>query len=141
MIARVRWDPIHTDRALAYPVSPSPELHHIYPKEWCRNNRAGELAEVLDPEHVGSDPSDAVANLMPLSRESNNAWRQKLPAQYIREADISFNPSRAAFESLFIDQKGFALLEAGPRHIAEFWRHRADLIAKHLLLSTTIYFD
>ncbi len=39
---------------------------------------------------------------------------------------------------VFIDEKGFSLLMQGAQGMAEFWRHRAELIKNHLLKAINI---
>ena len=138
MFARARKDPVQASIDLAYPSASPVELHHIYPKEWCRNNKTGELAAILDPAIARRDFVGSVANQMPLSRESNNAWRQKSPAQFIAESQITFSPNRENLKAVFIDERGFEYLSGGPQNVEKFWQHRAELIADALLQNTRV---
>jgi hypothetical protein len=140
MFAAATKDPIDPQIDISFPATSGTELHHIYPREWCRNNRAGDLAEVLNPGDLGSDPCDSVANQMPLSRISNNLWRQRVPAQFIAERGLSFPPNRAIFEPLFIDAAAFASLAEGPNRLRDFWHRRAHLIAEKLTQFMTVHF-
>ncbi|HEU0154414.1 MAG TPA: DUF262 domain-containing protein [Arenimonas sp.] len=119
--------------SLAFPNDHQVEMHHIYPKEWCRNNRKhAALASILDKDVGGRDYVNSLANLMPLGRTSNNSWRQKFPAQYFAEKHLSYNEMSKTFESIFIHEQMFALLKSGDDRILEFWKLRANLIAKDL---------
>jgi hypothetical protein len=140
MLAGARQDILDSGLTLSYPSATPVELHHIVPKEWCRNNQHGALAAILDVGVAGKDYVNAVANLMPLSRESNNAWRQRIPEQFFRERRITFEPNQENFRTIFIDKKAFQLLNEGATGIEAFWKHRADLIATHLINLTKVVF-
>ena len=137
-VARVKKDLVDAGVNLAFPGSSLTEMHHIFPKEWCRNNRSGQLATVLDSEQAGRDYVNSVANLMPLSRRSNNNWKQKIPSQYITERGLTFIPNEDVLKPLFIDSHAFELLTSGSSYIKEFWEHRAGLIADELIKCTRI---
>jgi hypothetical protein len=138
MLASARSDLVNANLSLAFPSSTAVELHHIYPKEWCRNNRSGLLEKVLDPKLAGSNYTNSVANLMPLSRQSNNAWRQQFPAQFISQHRLTFGPNEANLKNLFIDETAFGLLVGGTENIKAFWDRRAELIADSLLRNTRV---
>lgn len=138
MLGRARHDIVDSQLSLTYPSTSPVELHHIYPKNWCRNNQQGPLAKVLSPEIAGRDYANSVANLMPLSRQSNNAWREKVPAQFISENNLRYKPLEKNLIGIFIDQDAFAILASDPRRVAEFWQRRATLIADYLISSTQI---
>lgn len=140
MLAGVRTDLVKADMRLAYPNNEPIELHHIYPKNWCRNNRVGELSEILDLQKAGRDYVNSTANLMPLSRLSNNSWKDAVPGQFIEMKKLSFEPLEASLRPIFIDKECFAYLASGQNQIKQFWDHRAEIIADHLLNSTKISF-
>lgn len=133
MLAGVRKDLVDTGRSLEYPSNEPVELHHIFPKEWCRNNKTGSLAKILDANQAGRDYVNCVANLMPLSRVSNNNWRQKIPGQFILEKQLSFSNVKEVLRPLFIDEQAFSALAGGDNAIDTFWKHRARLIAQDVL--------
>jgi hypothetical protein len=138
MIAGARTDLINSARSLAFPSSTTTELHHIYPKKWCANNKAGALTSVLNPDVAGRDYVNSVSNLMPLSRESNQKWKAKIPGQFITESALSFESMANTLKPLFIDKHAFNLLSAGAESLPEFWHHRARSIASHLLALTRV---
>jgi hypothetical protein len=138
MLANARYDLVDSSMSLSFPSANPVELHHIYPKEWCRNNRAGTLRDILDPALAGRDFVNSVANLMPLSRQSNNAWRQKFPAQFIQERGIEFGPNENNFLSLYIDRTAFSLLNGDSEDIKPFWEQRSGAIADALIRNSRI---
>ena len=117
MLGAVRHDIVDSSISLAYPSTIPVELHHIFPREWCRSHKSGPLATVLDEEKAGRDYANSAANLMPLSRTSNNAWKQKFPASFLAEKAISFEQNKKKLRPIFVDEKGFRLLEKGERNI------------------------
>jgi len=138
MLGAVRHDIVDSSISLAYPSTIPVELHHIFPREWCRSHKSGPLATVLDEEKAGRDYANSAANLMPLSRTSNNAWKQKFPASFLAEKAISFEQNKKKLRPIFVDEKGFRLLEKGERNIEGFWAHRADLMAEDLVDRTKL---
>lgn len=138
MLAGVRKDFVDQTHTLAFPDAEAVELHHVYPRAWCRNNRTGGLEEILDPDRADRNWVDSVANLMPLSRSTNNIWKAKIPGQLLREKHISFSSVRALLAPVHIDEECFGRLYDAPNGIREFWEHRSDLIARDLLARTKI---
>jgi len=114
------------------------EFHHIYPKKWCKSNKDGKLADVLS-----TDPSDqnfvySVANLTPLSKESNLAWRDKVPGQVLIERNIDYDVHRNLFESAFIDETSFKILKSSPPNPEKFWERRAKNMAQYFVELTRV---
>jgi hypothetical protein len=140
MLARVRTDLVNASINLSYPRGEVVELHHIYPKGWCRSSQSGSLRQILDPATAGRDYADSTANLMPLSRVSNNRWKIALPGQVIADERLRFDQLSEKLSAIFVDAEGFRLLESGVEGIPQFWKRRADLIAQDLLLRTKITF-
>jgi hypothetical protein len=105
------------------------EIHHVFPRAWCEANNAGDLRV-----HLGEDDEnervDAVVNLMPLSRKSNNSWKAADPAKIIADESLTFANRRAACGAALIDEAGFRYLAS--RQPLEFWKHRARAIASDL---------
>lgn len=134
MLASAERDLLDDNIDLRYPQQGSAvQLHHIYPRDWCRNNIVGNLAELLDPQVAGQDWVDAVCNLMPLSRQSNNTWKAKNPGQVIVERNITYAPVASILSKAYIDVQCFEALRRGADGIKEFWIHRADLIIRDLI--------
>jgi hypothetical protein len=133
MIAKTQKDLIDPGTSLRHPSLESVELHHIFPRAWCENNKTGALSEILQAKEDGKNYVSSVANLMPLSRKSNNLWKQKAPGQMLQERGISYETNQLNFGSVFIDETGFNLLLQGAAGIPDFWNHRAAQIADALM--------
>jgi hypothetical protein len=133
MIAGDKTDLVNNNVKLSFPSANPIELHHIFPREWCRNNKVGNLAKWLDEEKAGRDYVNSVVNLMPLSRESNNRWKQKNPAQFLSELKLNFPNNQQNLRSMFIDEVAFQYLASGTNEVKSFWDRRAEYIADDLL--------
>jgi uncharacterized protein DUF262 len=138
MLAGTRQDLLDPQLNISFPGGEAPELHHIFPKGWCLNSAAGDLARILDKEQAGRDWVDSTANLMPLSRKSNNIWKAKIPGQILREKKIGYDAIKNAAKQAYIDEEGFRYLAEGTRKIEQFWSHRATLIADDLISRTSV---
>ena len=114
------------------------ELHHIFPKAWCRDNRVGKLGELIRAQdEEGRDWVGSTANFMPLSKDSNLKWRAKLPRLVLQEHSVDFATRKSDLEAVSINEEAFGLL-AGPfdeelSQIGEFWKKRSHVIAADLL--------
>ncbi len=129
MVAGVRKDFLDPEINISYPAGEQVELHHIVPKAWSSNNKVGDLAVIL----AERDWIDSTANLMPLSRKSNNVWKAKNPGQILQEKQIEFSTVETLAKPVFIDAKAFEYLAIGQSGIRDFWLHRARLIANDLV--------
>jgi hypothetical protein len=138
MLAAINKDFVDPEHSLAFPEAEATELHHIYPKGWCANNRVGALADLLDPKRAGKEWVNSLANLMPLSRQTNNLWRAKNPGQLLRERRISFDTVRDILGKAFIDQEAYEALYMGADGLPRFWERRATLMSSGLSNLTKI---
>ena len=137
MVGKTRRDIVDPNISLEYPKSTTLiELHHIYPRDWCRNNQVGELAVYLDKNKSDVDYVNSIANIMPMSRESNKKWKAKNPGQFFLEQKTSYSHSKQILDSVFIDKRGLELLLSGAEGIPNFWKHRASLIATDIVSRT-----
>lgn len=118
--------------SIQFPTSKPVELHHLFPLAWCNNNRHGRLEEVLDPNKADFDYAKSVANLTPLTRESNNAWRAKAPGQALKESAVSFEIASARLDSHYIDEAAFMVLTSPAPDPQQFWEIRSATIATDL---------
>jgi hypothetical protein len=123
---------------IAYPSAKPVELHHIYPQGWCANNRHGVLGEILDPNKADFDYVRSVANLTPLTRESNNVWRAKTPGQALAEDNVAYGVAKDRFESHYITEHGFAMLTAPTPDPQGFWEDRAAAIGLDLIARCSV---
>jgi len=104
------------------------ELHHIYPKDWCANNKAA-----LDSQHAdASGRVNMSANLMPMHRQTNNEWRKSAPMTFLAEKGIDYDSRMEVWNWYFIDRKAFDELMRGEAGVEAFWKRRADLIADEI---------
>jgi hypothetical protein len=139
MLASADKDLLDDTITLKYPESDiSIQLHHIYPRDWCRNNKVGALANLLDPRQAGRDWVESASNMMPLSRQSNNAWKAKIPGQILVERHITYAPLANILKRVYIDQDCFDHLLRGPEGMKLFWERRAGIMADDFLARMTI---
>lgn len=104
------------------------QLHHIYPKDWCKNNRA---------HHTVLQNNDAIPNapmnLVPLKAVSNNLWKTKSPSTAILEFGLSYEENRSQIEGAFINEIAFSILSQTTPDPEAFWKIRAALMAEELV--------
>jgi Protein of unknown function DUF262 len=137
MVTGVTKDLLDPKMSLAYPGN-EVEMHHIFPKSWCANSKSHELAELLNPDKAGRDWIDSIANLMPLSRKSNNLWKAKIPGQALLERKVTYDQVQEILRPAFIDETAFDYLLRGTKNIKEFWERRAKLIVGDLIRRTSV---
>lgn len=138
LVGRARKDILDPAISLAFPDLDSVEMHHIFPRTWCENNSAGALKDVLDPDIAGFNYRESVANLIPLSRTSNNAWRGKVPGQAIIDAKLDYANISRTLERYFISKDAFdSLISSSPDPLT-FWESRAEDISSYLCDSMNV---
>jgi hypothetical protein len=140
MLAGVRRDFVNPGLDISYPKATSRQLHHLYPKDWCRNNRSGALRDLLDPKRAERDWCESIANMAPLDRTTNAVWKAKIPGQYLHETNVSFENLSSVLAPIFIDAESFTDLLNGSSGMEKFWNHRAEMIADELFSRMTIHF-
>lgn len=133
LLTQPRIDLLDPAVELSYPADDAVDLHHIYPRDWCKNNRHGALANALDPQAAGRNYVESIANLIALSRESNNWWRARAPGLALMERGITYDNAKQRFDSLFISRDAYELLTSEVPRPKEFWDLRASGIADQLL--------
>lgn len=132
IVARASRDLLSPDVNISFPARTDIQLHHIFPRAWCSNNRTGSLSEWLDPVDSEKDWVGSAANLMPLSRESNLKWRASNPSAILHQERLTYDDRADLFADLFITEEAFALLESGADGIPGFWEVRANALAAQL---------
>lgn len=132
IVAGARRDLLMPDIDISFPGRTDIQLHHIYPKAWCRNNLTSVLSKWLDPAVQQKDWVGAAANLMPLTRESNLKWRAANPGAILHQEGLTYASHGELLSGLFVTEEAFALLEGGAEGIPGFWNARADALANHL---------
>jgi hypothetical protein len=138
IVTKPTLDLIDSKVTVSYPHDSAVDLHHIYPRDWCKNNQHGALGAVLDPKRAGNAFVDSIANLVLLCRDSNIWWRAQLPGQALSIKNITYQGSRSIFESLFISKNAFDALTSVTPDPESFWNFRAGDIADELIRLTNI---
>lgn len=127
---RVKADLLHPDQDITYPES-AVDLHHIFPKQWCKDNSTGSFGSAL-ARNKDRDPVSGIANLMPLGRTSNQVWKTSNPGTIIDRYELTYQNRREILRSAFISEEAFAHLQRGVDGVIPFWEARARLIAQDL---------
>lgn len=131
MIAACRHDIGGVDLELGKPLEV--QLHHIFPRKWCKTNANKSFERILDSDKSESDYVNSIANLMPLSPTTNQHWRDMSPGTFIQSRKIEFEPVKDAMAASFIDRSLFDLMKSDLKGVEEFWKTRALRIAEHVL--------
>ena len=129
MFAGTTRDFVDPDISIAFPEGDGKELRHIYPVAWCETNVEGQLAAFLDPGQAGRDWIDGICNLVPLSRKSNNRWKNKSPSEFLIHEDVKYASLEEILPTAYISRDLFELLKQGRDGLPSFWSGRAELIA------------
>ena len=104
------------------------DLHHIFPKQWCKNNKTEKNSEYVASDKESSNWVDSPANLMPMHPDSNNMWRQKSPAMALGDFTVSGRDQIECLRLYFIDENAQSLLEDGRNEIGDFLENRKNLL-------------
>lgn len=131
LYARATKDVIDTKLEIS-PESEAMTLHHVYPKDWCKNNIHGPQAVFLDEDVAKVDWVNSAANLIPMHRTTNNEWRKKLPSQFLGEKGISYESRVELFQRYFISKESFNALMDGVSGLGAFWTLRQTDIANEI---------
>jgi hypothetical protein len=132
LISRARADVIDTNTPISFGSS-DVHLHHIFPKDWCSNNKSDSLLEVLDKKLAGRDYINSPANLMPMARKSNLLWRKKSPSQAISEFDLSYDNNSDLWAAYFVSREAFQILANAIPDPKSFWEVRANSIGSEIM--------
>jgi hypothetical protein len=138
------WTGVKADlldgKDLSYPGNSDVDLHHLYPKDWIRNNKLVPLREYIDDmASKGLRVRDCTANLMPLSRASNLKWSKASPGQLLPMMNITFTSREDILREAFVDEECFRHLEQGTAEsFRKFVEHRAELMASELMRRTEV---
>ncbi len=102
-------------------------LHHIYPRNWCKMNRANWMNDETDESIVNS-----YANLAPLPSNVNWDWDEMSPATALNQLGIQYEENTVAFNQVFISQEMWDILTQNVPQPMAFWAARSNLIAEEL---------
>jgi hypothetical protein len=136
LYARADRDVISPDLSIALE-SGSMDLHHIYPKDWCKNNAGGALKDVLDQDISERDWVNAAANLIPMHRQTNNQWRKQSPATFL-DSKSDFDSHPDLWMRYFVNREAYELLLQGENGVIDFWNARANAIVEDIYRRTTV---
>ena len=131
IVTSAKKDILNPEIDIEFPARTDIQLHHIYPKSWCRLNRTDNLSKWLDTD-ADQDWVGSAANLMPLSRESNLEWRDENPGSILLKKGITYDSHRTLLSQIFVSEEAFNNLLKGSGGIPCFWETRADTLASHL---------
>ena len=132
VLTKANRDLLRRNVDISFPARTDIQLHHIYPRAWCRDNLPDDSVDGLDPNDSVKDWVGAAANLMPLSRESNLEWRSGSPGAILHQRNIAYASYSDLFADVFITEEAFGHLSNGAAGIPNFWKSRADTLASHL---------
>lgn len=135
--ARATWDVVEPSRDISNIISQH-ELHHIYPKKWCKDNKVPENTKYLEVSRDLQDWINSPANLMPMSGASNKLWDSKVPSSALHSLQINSDQQHDLLDRYFVDEMGRKLLEGGPAKVGEFLEYRKELLKKACLSLTTV---
>ena len=115
------------------PHDDSVEIHHLYPRQWLKNNNFEEQRRF----------ADCFANKVPLTRASNNFWRDKAPNTVLAEKKKTWSNSASQFDACKIGSDGFAILTAQPsaENIDKLWKLRAQRMANDIYSAQSVDFN
>lgn len=132
LYAHAKTDILNPSKSISYPDVQDTELHHIYPKAWCRDNLSAEKNKLTMSDGVPRDSVNSTANMLVLTRSSNNYWSSRNPKLLIEQEKLQYSRCTSELNRQFIDEEDFHKLEADSNPI-DFWETRAKKIAKSLV--------
>lgn len=111
---------------LRSPDEMSVEIHHLYPQKWLANNKAGREEQFKR--------LNCFANKVPLSRASNNIWKDKAPNTVLAARGLTWVTASRQFSKACVEDSAFAKLNDQPTadNIKSFWDLRSSRISGHL---------
>jgi len=114
-------------------IEKTPDLHHIYPKDWCANNKSGPAKKYLSQPSSGDrDWINSPANLMPMARDSNLKWKAQNPSMALDALGVSSKNQLDILERYFVDKECIGYLKQGADGLGPFFERRRKLIADQL---------
>ncbi len=109
------------------------ELHHIYPRRWCRDNALGVNVTSLSESNYLTNWVESSSNLIPMSTKSNKLWDTMEPSTAISLLKISTSDQIDQLKRYFVDEGCLSLLKGGAMNAGDFLRARAKLIEAEIL--------
>ena len=108
------------------------QLHHIFPKSWCRNNINERNKKFIGVGDIQNNWIDSPSNLMPMHSDTNKKWSAKEPSMALKELKIHSEDQLEMLRIYFIDQEAQSLLEKGSDFIGEFFNCRKNLLVREI---------
>lgn len=106
------------------------EIHHIFPKDWIKNNISAETQSSWSDSGLGH--VNCIANLTPMLRSSNQIWKAKVPGNALSDRGVTRRTHPDVLDSHFLNDEVFEQLTNKTSTVTDFWRTRAKLIAAEL---------
>lgn len=129
LIARSLNDPIDPNIDISEGLH---ELHHIYPKKWCRDNLVEANKNYVSDQTDATNWVNSPSNLMPMSSKSNKIWGSSQPSTAIYRFEIKSELQKQALERYFVSNECLHIMEQGANGVGKFFEKRADLISQEL---------
>jgi len=125
--ASVRKDLLTGENLVRYgePDANPVNLHHIFPKQWLKNN-----ADTPQKSEAYMAGLTSLANLIPLSAKSNQDWGTKAPSAFFHQREIPADRVRDVLGSAYIDSENEALLKSESAEPPVIWGSRAQKMAR-----------
>lgn len=134
--ARAKQDVITPDLNISLE-SGMMDLHHIYPRDWCKNNAAA-IEHLLSTESDGQRWVNSAANLIPMHRRTNTEWRKNSPTTFLKDRNIDYEGRQDIWKWYFVDRSAFEALMQNEQGVEAFWKRRAELIAEEIYSKTAV---
>ena len=103
------------------------ELHHIYPNQHCIDIK-GDFQILQDCPMI----VQSIANLVPLSADSNKKWKTRSPGTAILDFELTTDDHKQYFREAFIPDEAYEILAGGNSDPEKFWNIRAKAIATEI---------
>ena len=140
---RVKQDILDPTQQVSFPHVEDVQLHHIFPKKWITKNAS--------PNNFGTwysgvgtqspqilDATNSLANLTPLTGDSNTKWRDTSPGTIIAGLPSkSKNSKNPIWQERFINS--LAINDLSADKAKDFIERRAEEIADWILQQTIVH--
>ncbi|MGZ8363123.1 MAG: hypothetical protein ACXW3D_04620 [Caulobacteraceae bacterium] len=103
------------------------ELHHLYPRQWVKDNIQNETQKEWANSKFGM--VESIANLTPMIQSSNLKWRAKVPGKALADAGVTPATHATALKSHYLEQAAYEQLISGFTGLPAFWGERAKALA------------
>jgi hypothetical protein len=108
----------------------SVDLHHIFPRQWLSDNKIAVSSN--QSQSKPQEAANAIANLIPLSADSNKKWKTKAPHTAIHEFNLTWDAVESRFDGAGISHAAYEILVAAGHDEVSFWKLRAVTLSNIL---------